>query len=293
MKNKIRKIGLTSVLLTTTVLSISALAIWAFWWEPNSLVTHNYAIELEDWPPACDGLKIAVLADLHVGSPYNDITKLKYIVDTTNQQQPDLILLAGDYVIQGVVGGSFVAPELAAQELANLSAKLGVHAVLGNHDWWLDSQRVAAALTLVGINVLEDQNTSIAYANCRFTLAGISDYWEGAHDIDSALAGHNPAHPLLAFTHNPDIIPDLPATVDLLIAGHTHGGQVNLPFLGRLVVPSAYGKRFAIGKIETNTTYAFVSPGTGTSILPVRFRVPPEISILKLSSRQNTPAQGE
>ena len=120
--------------------------------------------------------------------------------------------------------------------------------------------------------------------NCQFWLVGISDYLEGAHDVPLALSGIPDEAPVLAFTHNPDIFPEVPSRVALTVAGHTHGGQVYLPILGRPVIPSEFGERFAIGHIVEQERHFFVTPGIGTSILPVRFRVPPEVSILILHS---------
>ena len=229
------------------------------------------------------GLRIAVLADLHIGSPFNGLARLDEIVAQTNAQQPDLILLAGDYVIQGVVGGNFIAPEEAFPKLSELRAPLGTFAVLGNHDWWLDPVRVREGLENAGIVVLEDRATLIDAAGRRFWLGGISDFWEGPHDVARMLADIEDDGPLVAFTHNPDVFADTPARIDLLIAGHTHGGQVKIPFDGRPIVPSRYGDRYAYGLIVENGRRLFVSSGIGTSILPVRFLVPPEISILELN----------
>ena len=258
------------------------LGTWAFWVEPASLRANTYNLTLNQWPFACDGLRIAVLADLHVGSPHNGLDRLKDVVEATNASAPDLILLAGDYVIQGVIGGEFVAPEAAADVLRELSARAGVYAVLGNHDWWLDPERVAKALRTRGIRLLEDANINLELDECRFTLVGISDFWEGPHDVEKAFADVLPNTPTVAFTHNPDVFPQFPHPVSLGIAGHTHGGQVALPFVGRPIVPSRFGERFAAGRIvESGQTY-FVSTGIGTSILPVRFGVPPEVSVVRL-----------
>ncbi|MDN3640788.1 metallophosphoesterase [Simiduia curdlanivorans] len=276
----------------------SLLASWAFWFEPSSIRVVEHELRPTQWPTHCDGLRVAVLADLHLGSPFNGLNQLQSIVELTNQAKPDIILLAGDYVIQGVLGGSFVAPEDAAKILAHLKASAGVYAVLGNHDWWLESTRVGAALQNKGITLLEDANqrvnTTLRHVKnrtsheCQFNLVGISDFWEGAHDIETALTGIDTQIPTLAFTHNPDIFPLIPEQVTLTIAGHTHGGQVYLPFIGRPIVPSAYGETYAIGAITEQrsgtTKHLFVSPGIGTSILPVRFLVPPEISVLTLLS---------
>ena len=260
------------------------LGLWAFWLEPRSLHNAEHVLHIPRWPQYCNGLRIAVLADLHTGSPYNGLAKLNQIVDLTLRAQPDLILLPGDYVVQEVLGGRFVEPEDMTPVLARLQAPLGVFAVLGNHDWWLDGPRVRRALENAGIAVLEDASTFITHGDCRFWLAGISDYWEGPHNIEAALANIPTSAPVLAFTHNPDIFPELPARVTLTIAGHTHGGQVYLPGLGRLIVPSRYGERYAIGHIQEAGRQLFVSPGIGTSILPVRFLVPPEVSMLTVHS---------
>ena len=122
-------------------LCVVNVALWGFWLEPASLRNENYEIDLPNWPAACDRIRIAVVADLHVGSPFNGLDKLERIVELTLAAKPDLILLAGDYVIHGVLGGNKVAPEEIAGGLGRLAAPLGVFAVLGNHDWWEDAPR--------------------------------------------------------------------------------------------------------------------------------------------------------
>ncbi len=271
---------------TFVFLSVSALALglWAFWWEPASLHVNKHKLGIPSWPSTCEGLKVAVLSDLHVGSPFNHVDHLNKIIDLTLDANPDLILLAGDYVIHGVPGGQFVSPQESATHLARLTAPLGVFAVLGNHDWWHDGPSTMTAFQKVGIQVLEDTSIPIKRNTCQFWLAGISDFMEGAHDVPLALSQVPENETILAFTHNPDIFPEIPSLVALTIAGHTHGGQVYLPFVGRPVVPSQYGERFAIGHIVEGDRHLFVTPGVGTSILPVRFLVPPEISILILQA---------
>lgn len=253
---------------------------WGFWLEPASLRNENHDLSIPQWPQACNHTKIAVLADLHVGSPFNGPGKLDQIVELTQSARPDLILLVGDYVIHGVVAGKFTPPEAVAKRLGDLSAPLGVYAVLGNHDWWLDAARVRHALEMAGIAVLEDIAVPIQTGQCKFWLAGISDFWEGAHDVGKALAGVPDGASILAFTHNPDVFPEVPPRVALTVAGHTHGGQVYIPLIGRPVVPSRYGERYAIGHIVEANRHLFVSAGLGTSIIPVRLLVPPEISVL-------------
>lgn len=266
------------------ILSIPVLSLflWTFWWEPSSLHNKTHELAIPSWSATCEGLKVAVLADLHVGSPFNHLDHLNKSIDLTLQAKPDLILLAGDYVVHGVLGGQFVSPQESAAHLARLSAPLGVFAVLGNHDWWYDGPGTMDALQQIGIQVLEDASIPIKSDACEFWLAGISDFMEGAHDVPLALSQIPEDGIILAFTHNPDIFPEIPSRVVLTVAGHTHGGQVHIPFIGRPVVPSQYGERFAIGHIIENERHLFVTPGIGTSILPVRFLVPPEVSVLIL-----------
>ena len=158
-------------------------------------------------------------------------------------------------------------------------------AVLGNHDWWLDGPAIRAELERHGIRVLDNDAAPIDPPTSLW-LAGVADYWEGKPDVHLALEHVPPDATVIVFTHNPDVFPEMPARVALSIAGHTHGGQVRLPLLGRPIVPSRFGERYAAGHIVEQGRDFFVSTGLGTSILPVRFGVPPEISVLRLQARQ-------
>jgi predicted MPP superfamily phosphohydrolase len=265
----------------------AAVGVWAFWLEPRSLRVREHALALPGWPSGLAGLRIAVLTDLHVGSPFNDLAHLRRIVALTNEARPEIVLVTGDLVILGVVGGTFVEPEPIAAELGRLTAPLGVWATLGNHDHWHDARRVQRALEAVGIRVLENDAARIRderRGDAAFWLVGIADFWTGGYDVRAALAPVTDDAPIVAMTHNPDVFPELPSRVALLIAGHTHGGQVWLPFVGRPIVPSAFGQRYAAGSVVEAGRHLFVATGTGMSILPVRFLVPPEVSILILQA---------
>jgi predicted MPP superfamily phosphohydrolase len=259
-----------------------ALAIWAFWWEPKRLVSREARLTLPCWNVR--PLRIAVVSDLHIGSPFTGIEKLDQIVAEINAGRPDVIVLLGDFVIQGVTGGKFVPPEATAARLANLHAPLGVFAVLGNHDWWLDAQRVSRSLRSASIEVIDDRAVRLEHGG-PFWLVGVSDFQEGPHDVAGALRQVTDSAPVLVITHNPDVFPLIPNRVCLTLAGHTHGGQVALPIVGRLIVPSRYGQRYAIGHIRENGKDLFVTSGVGTSIIPARFRVPPEIVFLEITQR--------
>jgi predicted MPP superfamily phosphohydrolase len=270
------------IALILAVLAQAGAFVWGFLIEPALLRNEDYELTPTPWPAACDGLRVAVLADLHIGSTHNGLERVDRIIRLTRDARPDLILLAGDFVIHGVLGGTFASPEEIAEALRPMSAPLGVWAVLGNHDWWLDGPRVRRAFESVGVRFLENDSSRIERGGCAFWLSGIGDFWEGSPDIDAMLSKVTDDAPVLAFTHNPDIFPQVPPRVSLTIAGHTHGGQVYIPGIGRPKVPSRYGERYAIGHVVEEGRQLFVSTGVGTSILPVRFLVPPEMSLLVL-----------
>jgi len=261
------------------VMVFVGVAAWAFWIEPARLVVVEDRVRVE-WPEG-PPLRIAVLTDLHVGSPFNGLARLREVVDRTNAATPDVICILGDLVIQGVPGGRFVPPEEIAAELMRLRSPLGTFAVLGNHDGWLDHDRVQRALERAAVRLVEDTAVSIQTRAGPVWIAGVSDFWTGRHDVAAALAPVNDdSAPVLLLTHNPDIFPRVPPRVTLTLAGHTHGGQVRLPLIGRPVVPSQFGGRFAAGHVVESGRHLFVATGIGTSILPVRFGVPPAIQIV-------------
>ena len=270
------------IILLALLCCLAFLAIWAFVIEPSRLVLRETRITLPSWPANFKGLRIAVISDLHAGSPFITLDKIQQVVEMTNAARPDLILLPGDFVIQGVMGGKFMEPEVMASALKGLRARFGVFATLGNHDWWYNGQRVRKSLENAGITVLENDAAMIERDGAVIWVVGIGDKWEGKPDISSALARVGVDVPIIAVTHNPDIFPSIPARVALTIAGHTHGGQVALPIIGRPIVPSDFGERYAAGHIIEGPKHLFVTTGVGTSILPVRFRVPPEISLLTI-----------
>jgi predicted MPP superfamily phosphohydrolase len=267
------------------VLICASLVVWAFLIEPNRLVVHEVDIKLAAWPNEFNNLKIVSVSDLHVGRRFVDDAKLVQIVETINQTQPDLIVLLGDFVSQDRDERVLIEPEIIAGRLKDLKAKYGVFAVLGNHDWWYNGQRVRKSLEAVGIRVLENDAVQIEKDGQSFWLLGVPDYWTRQPlDIRPGLQKITSPGPVIAITHNPDIFPELPSNVGLTLAGHTHGGQVNFPFFGRPIVPSKFGERYAAGLIQENNRQLFVTTGIGTTGMVVRFRVPPEIALLRIAA---------
>ena len=220
-----------------------------------------------------------MIADLHAGAPYIDEAKLDAMVAATQAAQPDLILLAGDMVSDRDDGNLRMSLDTIADHLKGLEAPLGVYAVIGNHDTMAGTGLVTAALGRAGILTLNNAHIVIGRTAGPLVLAGFGEH----PDIARALGGLE-GQKALCLVHRPDLFARLPAACALTIAGHTHGGQVALPLLRRLALEhtTAYGERYIKGVIRENGHTLFVSSGIGTTYLPVRLGVPPEISLLKI-----------
>lgn len=275
-----KRIRITLLVLLALII---AGGVWGFLIEPNRLIVRQETITIGNWPKELSGLRIAVISDIHAGSPFINEAKLQRLVLETNQAKPDLIVLLGDFMIKDRLYKQPIAPERTAEILKHFSAPLGVFGVMGNHDWWSQAD-VRKSFEQNGIRILENDVGEIKWRDSSFWLVGLADLWTQPQHVDETIAKAPLGSTVIAMTHNPDVFPKLPQSVPLLLAGHTHGGQVNLPLLGRLIVPSRFGQRYAAGHVFENGHHLFVTTGVGTSILPIRFRVPPEIVILKIDS---------
>ena len=269
--------------LASFLLFILACLGWGFFIEPNRLVVQQATIQIDNWPKELSGLRIAMIGDIHTGGPFIDDNKLRKIVELTNQQHPDLIVLLGDYMSPNSWHSHRVEPEVTAAAMKNLRAPLGVYTVLGNHDWWYNGGKVRRAFEDNGIPVLDDEVAEIKWRDKSFWLAGLADLWTRPQHISETVAKVPPGATVIALTHNPDIFPNLPRSVPLLLAAHTHGGQVNLPLIGTPIVPSRFGPKYTRGHAFENDHHMYVTSGIGTSIMPIRFRVTPEILILTIN----------
>lgn len=245
---------------------------WTFKLEPNLVEIKHYHLNDQQ----LSGLRIVFASDFHIGK--KDIKRLKRIVKIIKEQKGDLILLGGDY-LNGHTEQSTMPPERIAAELGNLTAPYGVVGVLGNHDWYINGSKTKKALQNAGITILENQNRIINYNNKQITIAGVAD--KSTRIADSEKALNNTPKPRILLTHTPDIFPEITDSVNLVLAGHTHGGQVKVPFIGALLVPSDYGRRFAEGFFDENGVKMIVSKGLGTSMIPIRFNCKPEIVVIE------------
>jgi hypothetical protein len=252
--------------------------------EPSRLITTTYRITPPGWQGP--GLRIAAIADPHAGGPNMMIEHIRRTVDQTNALAPDLIVLLGDYVATHRFVTERVPYAAWAAEYARLAAPLGVHAILGNHDWWHDVTGVRQAFAKVGIPVMENRAVLLGAGSRRFWLAGLGDQlayrlgphqFRGVDDLTGTLAQVTTDHPVILLAHEPDIFPNVPDRVAITLAGHTHGGQIRIPWLWEHHVPSRFGTRYVYGHIVESGRHMVVSGGLGTSIVPVRLGVPPEI----------------
>jgi predicted MPP superfamily phosphohydrolase len=253
--------------------------------EPQSLVVTRYAPTPRNWPTG-RRLSITVIADLHAGGPDMQLPHIRRIVDTAIALKSDLVVLLGDYIARYRFAIERMPEAVWASELARITAPLGVWAILGNHDWWYDHAGVRRALDGAGIPVLENRAVMLGPESERFWLAGIGDQlahrigphrFRGVDDLPGTLAQVTTDDPVVLLAHEPDIFPRVPSRVALTFAGHTHGGQIRLPLVWPAFVPSRYGARYAYGHVVENDRHLIVSGGLGTSIIPARLGVPPEI----------------
>ena len=241
-----------------------------------------------------------MIADIHGGSNGATEQKIRDVVARTNEQEPDVVVLLGDYVSQAYERKPLnerplkMPIETIAADLAGLRSKYGVFAVLGNHDGWYGDNNVAAALAGDGYKVLQNEVAYIEKDGQRVRIYGMKDHlaltrgWvltsQDARDYLKP-TGHDD---LIVLEHSPDILPVIAGDylispeLRLILAAHTHGGQVWLPIFGRPIIPSGYGQKYAYGHIVDKGIDMFVTSGIGTSVLPFRFMVPPEIAVVTI-----------
>jgi predicted MPP superfamily phosphohydrolase len=281
---EVRRLKWLRVTLAAIILFLAGVAFWGFLVEPGRLVVHQQTIQLDNWPQPLDGLRIAVISDIHVDNWFITEKKLRTIVERTNQQQPDLIVILGDYMSSNGWVTHRVEPEVFGPILKDLHAPLGVYSVLGNHDWWYSGMKVRRGLEQNGIKVLENEAAQVDVRGTSLWLVGLADLWTRPQRISETVAKAPEGQPVIVLTHNPDIFPKVPQRVQLVLAGHTHGGQVRFPIIGSVVQSSDYGDRWERGDVFEDNHHLFVTSGIGTSIVPVRFGLPPEIVILTLKS---------
>jgi predicted MPP superfamily phosphohydrolase len=235
----------------------------------------RHEVFIEDLPPAFDGYRIAFLTDTHVAG-FVRREFYRQIVAQTNRFDPDLILLGGDFVTWRKH-----IPLMADVLLTDLRARDGLLAVLGNHDYWANGDEVKAAMTAKGVKFITNMSHVIRRDGAALPVVGIDEAYRGEPDVEAAFANVKPG-PCIGVTHHPDLVDQLEGRrVDLLVCGHTHGGQIRLPFFGPLVVPSKHEGRYAAGFRRVGGVLMYVSRGIG-AIPPIRILCRPEVATFTL-----------
>lgn len=246
-------------------------------------IVRRLRLEIGGWPRWRRPLRVAFLSDLHTGSHSDDVARLHAIVDEIAALAPDLVLFGGDYVNMQPFGGGRVPPRTTAAALSQLQAPLGRFAILGNHDYVYGERAVADAFEQHGIPVLDHARRSMRFQDHAIDLVGVPDAHVTRAEAYALLAGLSAQRPTIVLAHDPVWFAHLPAGPHLMLAGHTHGGQIRLPGIGVVRTATKAPRRWIHGLIEERGQYLYVTSGIGTSGLPLRWGVPPEIAVLDMS----------
>ena len=245
--------------------------------EADSPVVERVQIPIPNLPAALEGFRIAQISDIHL-YPFTTIELVDLAVQMANRLEPDLTVLTGDYVWHHTEPIFDLVPSLA-----QLNAKHGVYAILGNHDLWTDVKVITHAIEQEGLPLLVNQGVSISVGKSTLYLAGLDDGWSGKPDLAEAMANHPGDAITVLLMHEPDLAPCYAPDkrIHLQLSGHSHGGQVRLPFYGALVLPYLSWK-YPMGLYNLDGMWLYTNRGLGTTNVPVRINCAPEVTELTL-----------
>ncbi len=256
--------------------------------EAKNLGVTKLSVRIPKLPRSFHGMKVAFLSDLHhsaeVPAPF-----LRRAVAMTNALEPDLVVLGGDYVTAGWryvlqgTGNKYIGP--CFDILKNLRARHGVFAVLGNHDQRAGAAAICAVIRRTGFHLISNSGVWLGAGDDRLRVCGVEDLSTQRPDIVPALGDATSSDAVLLVSHNPDFAETITDTrVGLVLSGHTHGGQVSLPVVGALILPSGYGQKYRYGYVQSPRTQTYVTSGVGTLPLAVRIGAPAEIALITLQA---------
>jgi uncharacterized protein len=261
-----------------------ALAYRTAWQEPRSLLCPEVPLALTRWRRELDGLRVALVADLHAGAGHMTPARVGSIVDTVLALEADVHVLLGDYLDSSHLGDGRARVRDGARELARLPRSV---AVLGNHDWRAGGPAMRWALRDAGVRVLENESVELRDG---VWIAGIACLRHRFPDVRAALRGVPADAAVLLAVHDPDFFPEVPERVGLTVSGHLHGGQVNVPLVRRPLLPTRFGERYLAGHVVEGGRQMYVSAGIGTAGLPLRLCRPPEVPVLRLTAAAPAPS---
>jgi uncharacterized protein len=243
MKKWLKRIGLV---IGALILLIAVFLSYAYFIEPRQFVVIEETLAVPNWSPNLNGLRVVTIADLHTGSNYAPPERIRYVVEQTNAQNPDVVVLLGDYVSEakwdrearnkpeGTDRTELKIPvETIAESLKGFKARYGVYAIIGNHDWYHNEQKIHRAFEEVaGITVLNNEIFEIDVNGEKLRIWGIEDLWRNRQVPAAAYESLAEKRNIIAITHNPDSLLSSPAGISIMFSGHTHGGQLNWPIFG-------------------------------------------------------------
>lgn len=254
-----------------------ALTGWCYWSAVADPVVRETQVALRDWPEGAAPVRVVLISDIHVAGPDMPPSRLARIVRRINGLRPDVVLIAGDLVSDKRFSTRTYSLAEAVAPLGQLRSRLGTFAVLGNHDHWRDAGEARAALRTAGVTVLDNEAAQAG----PLAIAGLDDAFTGHDRLEQTLAamrGLSGARLLLS--HSPDPFPAVPGEIGLMVAGHTHCGQIRLPIVGAISTMSEHGERYACGRIDEAGRTLIVGAGLGTSILPLRLGAAPDLWLI-------------
>jgi predicted MPP superfamily phosphohydrolase len=249
--------------------------------EPYWVQTKEMTYIDKDISASFEGFKIIFVSDIHHGKSYS-IKRVRSLVEKVNKLKPDIILLGGDYVNSDK---KYIEP--CFDELRNLKATYGVYGVMGNHDHYEDAELTSKSMAKAGIVQLDNNGIWINKASDKIKIGGVGDLWEDKQDLRPILSETKVEDFVLLMSHNPDFAEEINSDkIDLVLSGHTHGGQVTLFGLWAPLTPSSYGQKYKTGVIETPNTKVLVSNGIGNAMdYPIRFFARPQINVIYLKNK--------
>ncbi len=268
------------LLLVAAAVAVLALGLYNATRDP---IVRTASVTVADWPAGAPPFQVLLISDVHVAGPDMPPARLSKIIGGLNALNPDMVAIAGDLISEKRIATALYTPEQIASLLAEFKSPYGTVVTLGNHDNWADAAAFGRALKAKGITILENE----AAVRGPFIIGGVGDHFSQHDDVPATFAAMNALGdaqgdarrdaPKIILTHSPDIIPQLPRRVAAVMAGHTHCGQIVLPFYGPLSYVSDYKDRFGCGDITDKGQRIFVGAGLGTSILWLRYGAPPDV----------------
>lgn len=255
-----------------------------YWNATRPPVIRKADIVVDNWPKGAPPVTILLVSDIHLAAPDMTAARASGIIRELNALKPDIVAIAGDLVSDKRVATRFYSTREIVDVIAQFRARLGVVATMGNHDHWHDERGFPVLLRKAGVTLLSNQAEKLG----PVVIGGVDDDFTGHADLKKTWAAMDALEgPRVVLTHSPDIVPALPSRVAVVLAGHTHCGQLAFPVVGPLAVPSRYGKRFLCGRMDYNDQPVIVGAGLGTSVIWLRYGAPPDVWLITLKGARS------